>query len=45
MLVRGKPLGEPMVWEGPIMLNTREELELAFAEYKRGMSLKHQQPG
>ena len=28
----GKPLNEPIAWGGPIVMNTREELELAFEE-------------
>jgi len=41
LLVSGKPLGEPIAWGGPIVMNTREELELAFAEYHAGTFVKH----
>jgi len=42
LLVSGKPLGEPVAWGGPIVMNTQAELELAFDEYNRGTFIKHQ---
>jgi len=36
LLVSGRPLGEPVAWHGPIVMNTPEELETAFEEYRRG---------
>jgi redox-sensitive bicupin YhaK (pirin superfamily) len=42
LLVSGKPIGEPIAWRGPIVMNTREELQLAFEEYNKGTFLKHQ---
>ncbi len=36
ILVSGKPLGEPVAWSGPIVMNTREELAQAFREYQDG---------
>jgi redox-sensitive bicupin YhaK (pirin superfamily) len=41
LLVSGKPLREPVAWRGPIVMNTEEELRLAFAEYAEGTFLKH----
>jgi redox-sensitive bicupin YhaK (pirin superfamily) len=41
LLVSGKPLREPVAWRGPIVMNTEEELRLAFAEYAAGTFLKH----
>jgi hypothetical protein len=41
LLVSGKPLGEPVAWRGPIVMNTERELRLAFAEYADGTFLKH----
>jgi len=41
LLMAGKPLGEPVAWAGPIVMNTREELRVAFDEYRRGTFLKH----
>ncbi len=40
LLVSGKPLGEPIAWGGPIVMNSREELERAFEEYRRGTFVK-----
>jgi hypothetical protein len=36
----GKPIGEPVAWYGPIVMNTQEELEVAFREYEHGTFLK-----
>ena len=36
----GKPLGEPVAWHGPIVMNTQEELRQAFAELQRGTFLR-----
>lgn len=41
LLIVGKPLGEPVAWGGPIVMNTQEELTLAFEEYKNGTFIKH----
>ena len=40
LLVSGKPLGEPVAWRGPIVMNTQEELRIAFAELEQGTFLK-----
>ena len=40
LLVSGKPLQEPVAWYGPIVMNTEEELETAFAEYRDGTFIK-----
>lgn len=40
-----KPLGEPVAWGGPIVMNTREELDLAFRELDEGTFIKHGKPG
>lgn len=37
----GRPLGEPVAWGGPIVMNTDEELETAFAELESGQFIKH----
>lgn len=41
LLVAGKPLGEPVAWGGPIVMNTQEELKLAFEEYHNNTFIKH----
>lgn len=41
LFVSGKPLGEPVAWYGPIVMNTQEELRVAFEEYRAGTFLKH----
>lgn len=41
LLVSGKPIGEPVAWYGPIVMNTNEELRIAFDEYRKGTFLKH----
>jgi hypothetical protein len=41
LLVSGKPLREPVAWHGPIVMNTQEELNQAFQEYRNGSFLKH----
>jgi quercetin 2,3-dioxygenase len=40
ILVSGKPLNEPIAWRGPIVMNTDEELDLAFREYRNGTFIK-----
>ena len=41
LLVSGKPLGEPIAWSGPVVMNTQDELRLAFEELDRGTFIKH----
>lgn len=45
LLISGKPLGEPVAWYGPIVMNTQEELKTAFDEYQKGTFIKHEHPG
>jgi redox-sensitive bicupin YhaK (pirin superfamily) len=45
LLVSGKPIGEPVAWYGPIVMNTQEELEIAFDEYRNGTFIKHRGQG
>ena len=40
-LVSGKPIKEPVAWYGPIVMNTQEELRIAFEEYQNGTFIKH----
>lgn len=41
LLISGKPLNEPVAWYGPIVMNTQEELKVAFDEYNNGTFIKH----
>lgn len=43
LLISGKPLRESVAWRGPIVMNTEEELNLAFREYQDGTFLKNKQ--
>lgn len=40
LLISGKPIGEPVAWYGPIVMNTQEELKTAFEEYRKGTFIK-----
>jgi redox-sensitive bicupin YhaK (pirin superfamily) len=40
LLISGKPINEPIAWAGPIVMNTEEELQIAFNEYRNGTFLK-----
>ncbi len=41
LLVSGKPLHEPIAWRGPIVMNTQEELRVAWRELEAGSFVKH----
>ncbi len=41
LLISGDPVGEPVAWRGPIVMNTQEELQVAFDEYRNGIFIKH----
>jgi redox-sensitive bicupin YhaK (pirin superfamily) len=40
LLISGQPIGEPVAWRGPIVMNTEEELHEAFREYRDGTFIK-----
>jgi redox-sensitive bicupin YhaK (pirin superfamily) len=40
LLVSGKPLEEPVAWYGPIVMNTREQLQQAISELRDGTFIK-----
>ena len=40
LLVAGRPLKEPVAWQGPIVMNTREELMQAMRELRNGSFIK-----
>jgi quercetin 2,3-dioxygenase len=37
----GKPIHEPVAWRGPIVMNTADELRVAFREYADGTFIKN----
>jgi redox-sensitive bicupin YhaK (pirin superfamily) len=41
LLISGAPIGEPVAWRGPIVMNTQGELRAAFDEIAQGTFLKH----
>jgi redox-sensitive bicupin YhaK (pirin superfamily) len=40
ILVAGRPIGEPVVQYGPFVMNTREDIEQALADYRDGKLVK-----
>lgn len=42
LFVSGDSINEPISWGGPIVMNTREELNLAFQELENGTFIKHE---
>lgn len=42
LFVSSDKLDEPVAWGGPIVMNSRQELETAFSELKRGTFLKEE---
>ncbi len=44
LLVSGRPIAEPVAWYGPIVMNSEDELKVAFDEYRKGTFIKHKKP-
>jgi quercetin 2,3-dioxygenase len=40
LFLSGRPIGEPVAWRGPIVMNTSGELRLAYREYADGTFIK-----
>lgn len=45
LLFAGHPLREPIAWGGPIVMNTREELDQAFEEIENGTFIREPRTG
>lgn len=42
LLMSGKPLHEEVAWQGPIVMNTQDELRTAFRELQNNTFIKHE---
>jgi len=40
LLVSGKPLGEPVAWHGPIVMNTQDEIREALSDLRHGTFIR-----
>jgi len=36
LVIAGRPIGEPVAWAGPFVMNTREEVMQAYDDFRRG---------
>jgi redox-sensitive bicupin YhaK (pirin superfamily) len=41
LLISGKPIGEPVAWHGPIVMNSEKELNTAIYEFQEGTFIKY----
>jgi redox-sensitive bicupin YhaK (pirin superfamily) len=41
LLVSGRPIEEPVAWYGPIVMNTKAELQTAISELRNDTFIKH----
>jgi redox-sensitive bicupin YhaK (pirin superfamily) len=45
VIIAGKPIGEPIVQHGPFVMNTKQEIYQAFADYQHGRNGFEGAPG
>lgn len=41
LCLAGQPIREPVVWHGPFVMNTQEEIRQCFKDYQNGTFIKH----
>jgi len=41
LCLAGQPIGEKIVWHGPFVMNTQEEIMACFKDYQNGTFIKH----
>lgn len=44
ILFAGKKLNEKIAWQGPMVMNTQEQIQTAYSEYRQGTFLKKRAP-
>ena len=42
LLISGRPINEPIVWYGPLVMNTQEEIDRAIRDYQDGTLVRRQ---
>jgi redox-sensitive bicupin YhaK (pirin superfamily) len=45
LLISGQPIGEPIAWQGPIVMNTQSELRVAFEDLEKGTFIRSRPQG
>ncbi len=45
LMIAGKPLNEPIAWQGPVVMNNEAEIKLAFEEFHKGTFIKREGGG
>lgn len=45
LFISGLPIGEPVAWRGPIVMNSERDLDIAFEELRRNVFIRHDDGG